>query len=53
LDDLCRIHGEISGLLELTHKQRALTTGGANLKLTALQDAKASEPVEAATVAEG
>ena len=28
LDDLGRVHGEISGLLERTHKHRALTTGG-------------------------
>jgi DivIVA domain-containing protein len=45
LDDLGRVHGEISGLLERTRKQRdqALTIGG----LAALKPAGAPEPEEA------
>jgi hypothetical protein len=40
LDDLGRVHGEISWLLERTHKHRALTTGVANLKPRPYQDVK-------------
>ena len=58
LDDLGRVHGEISGLLERTRKQRdqALTTSGAlgvlNARSTAAQGGEIEEPPEAATVTE-
>jgi DivIVA domain-containing protein len=56
LDDLGRVHGEISGLLERTRKQRdqALTIGGlASSKAVAGADPKAADaPAEPAKVAE-
>ena len=55
LDDLGRVHGEISGLLERTRTQRAqaLTAGGATAEAAAAPDAKAEQPAEPAKVAEG
>jgi DivIVA domain-containing protein len=54
LDDLGRVHGEISGLLERTRRQRdqALTAGDADLKPSAVPDAKAAAPAEPAKTAE-
>ena len=53
LDDLGRVHGEISGLLERTRRQRdqALTIGGLADPKTAA-DTKPDAPAEPATVAE-
>ena len=56
LDDLGRVHGEISGLLERTRKQRdqALAAGdAAGPKAAAAGDAKGERPVEPVKVAEG
>src|SRR5918995_1469594 len=56
LDDLGRVHGEISGLLERTRKQRdqALTAGdSADPKATAAQNGKAKKPAESEGAAEG
>ena len=56
LDDLGRVHGEISGLLERTRTQQdqALSAGGAaDPKAAAAEDAKAKKPTEPAKVAEG
>jgi cell division septum initiation protein DivIVA len=56
LDDLGRVHGEITGLLERTRKQRdqALGASGAvDLKAAAAPGAKAKKPAERAKVAEG
>jgi DivIVA domain-containing protein len=57
LDDLGRVHGEISGLLERTRKQRdqALAPGGAAdpNSATAPQDGNPKRPSEPAKVAEG
>jgi cell division septum initiation protein DivIVA len=56
LDDLGRVYGEISGLLERTRKQRdqALTTGAAaDPTAVAVGDAKADKPAKRAKVAEG
>ena len=55
LDDLGRVHGEISGLLERTRKQRDLarTAGDADLKPSAVPDAEAELPAEPAKTAEG
>ena len=56
LDDLGRVHGEISGLLERTRKQRdqALAAdGGVDATATAAQDASAQTQAEPAMVAEG
>jgi cell division septum initiation protein DivIVA len=55
LDDLGRVHGEISGLLERTRKQRdqPLPTGGAlNSRPAAAAGGETEEPPESATVAE-
>ena len=55
LDDLGRVHSQISGLLERTRRQRdqALTAGGAaDPKAAATADAEAREPAAPATVAE-
>jgi DivIVA domain-containing protein len=54
LDDLGRVHGEISGLLERTRRQRdqALTAGDADLKPSAVPDAKSAAPAEPAKTAE-
>jgi hypothetical protein len=54
LDDLSRVHGEISGLLERTRTQRdqALTAGDADPKRSAAPNGKAKKPAEAAKVAE-
>jgi DivIVA domain-containing protein len=56
LDDLGRVHGEISGLLERTRKQRdqALAAGGAaDPTYVAAPEVKAEKQAEPATVAEG
>ncbi|HEY6710139.1 MAG TPA: hypothetical protein VJB61_21420, partial [Actinomycetota bacterium] len=56
LDDLGRVHGEISGLLERTRKQRdqALAAGGAaDPTPVAAPEVKAETLAEPATVAEG
>jgi DivIVA domain-containing protein len=56
LDDLGRVHGEISGLLERTRKQRdqALAVGGtADPKVPVAADARGENPAEPADVAEG
>jgi DivIVA domain-containing protein len=54
LDDLSRVHGEISGLLERTRKQQdqALTVGGADPKAAAPHNGKAKKPTEPTKVAE-
>jgi cell division septum initiation protein DivIVA len=55
LDDLGRVHGEISGLLERTRRQRnqALAAGAdAGPKAAVVADAEAQEPAEAERVAE-
>ena len=55
LDDLGRVHGEISGLLERTRKQRdqALAAGGAaDPKLVAALEVKAEKQAGPATVTE-
>jgi DivIVA domain-containing protein len=54
LDDLSRVHGEISGLLERTRKQQdqALTVGGADSKAAAPHNGKAKQPTEPTKVAE-
>src|SRR5215213_1467261 len=54
LDDLGRVHGEISGLLERTRKQRdeALGAGAADSKTAAAQNGKAKKPTEPTKVAE-
>jgi DivIVA domain-containing protein len=55
LDDLGRVHGEISGLLERTRKQRdeALTAGGdADPKPSAARDAKAEKLAKPAKATE-
>jgi DivIVA domain-containing protein len=48
LDDLGRVHGEISGLLERTRKQRdeALGFGAADPKAAPAQNGKAKKPTE-------
>jgi hypothetical protein len=56
LDDLGRVHGEISGLLERTRKQRdqALAVGGtADPKVPVAADARGENPPEPADMAEG
>jgi DivIVA domain-containing protein len=55
LDDLGRVHGEISGLLERTRKQRdqALTAGDPDLKPSAVPDAEGEVPAAPAKTAEG
>jgi DivIVA domain-containing protein len=55
LNDLGRVHGEISGLLERTRKQRdqALTAGDTDLEPSAVPDANAGAPAEPAKAAEG
>jgi DivIVA domain-containing protein len=52
LDDLSRVHGEISGLLERTRKQQALGAGGADPKVAAAGNGKAKKPTEPTKVAE-
>jgi DivIVA domain-containing protein len=54
LDDLSRVHGEISGLLERTRKQRdqALGAAAADAKTAAAQNGKAKQPTEPTKVAE-
>jgi cell division septum initiation protein DivIVA len=54
LDDLGRVHGEISGLLERTRKQRdqAMTPGDADRKPPAVPDAEVEAPAEPAKAAE-
>jgi DivIVA domain-containing protein len=55
LDDLGRVHGEISGLLERTRMQRdqALGAGGADPKTVAEGNGKAKKPTGPSKVAEG
>jgi DivIVA domain-containing protein len=50
LNDLGRVHGEITGLLERTFTERkeALGAGGADAKAVAAADAKATKPTKAA-----
>jgi DivIVA domain-containing protein len=54
LDDLGRVHGEISGLLERTRRQQdqALTAGAADPKTVAAPNGKAKKPAESAKVTE-
>jgi hypothetical protein len=54
LDDLGRVHGEISGLLERTRMQRdqALAAGVADPNAAAVEDGKAKKPTEPTKVAE-
>jgi hypothetical protein len=54
LDDLGRVHGEISGLLERTRKQQdqALGAGAADSKTAAAPNGKAKQPAEPTRVAE-
>jgi DivIVA domain-containing protein len=54
LDDLGRVHGEISGLLERTRKQQDLPlgAGAADPKAAAAPNGKAKKPAESAKVAE-
>jgi cell division septum initiation protein DivIVA len=54
LDDLGRVHGEISGLLERTRKQQdqALGAGAADPKTVAAPNGKAKKPTEPTKVAE-
>ena len=54
LDDLGRVHGEISGLLERTRRQQdqALGAGAADSKAAAAQNGKAKQPTEPVRVAE-
>jgi DivIVA domain-containing protein len=54
LDDLGRVHGEISGLLERTRKQQdqALTAGAAGPKTAAAPNGKAKKPTESTKVPE-
>ena len=54
LDDLSRVHGEISGLLERTRKQRdqGLATGDADLKPSAVPDATDDAPATRAKAAD-
>jgi colicin import membrane protein len=54
LDDLGRVHGEISGLLERTRKQQdqALSAGDAAPDTAAAQDGKAKKPANPTKVAE-
>ena len=55
LDDLGRVHGEISGLLERTRKQRdqALTAGNGDAKAAAAPNAKTNKPTDPTKVAQG
>jgi DivIVA domain-containing protein len=55
LDDLGRVHGEISGLLERTRKQRDQALGAvtADSKAAAADDADTGQPAKPAKVAEG
>jgi hypothetical protein len=55
LDDLGRVHGEISGLLERTRTQRdeALGAGDADPKPSAARDAKAEKLAKPAKATEG
>jgi vacuolar-type H+-ATPase subunit H len=53
LDDLGRVHGEISGLLERTRKQQDPALGGAvDPKTVAAGNGKAKKPTEPTKVAE-
>ena len=54
LDDLGRVHGEISGLLERTRKQHdlALGAGAADPTTAAAPNGKANKPADSAKVAE-
>jgi DivIVA domain-containing protein len=55
LDDLGRVHGEISGLLERTRKQQdqGLGAGAADSKPAAAPNGKAKKPTEPTKAAEG
>jgi DivIVA domain-containing protein len=48
LDDLGRVHGEISGLLERTRRQQDQALGAADPKAAAPQNGKAKKPTESA-----
>jgi cell division septum initiation protein DivIVA len=54
LNDLGRVHGEITGLLErtFTERQQAAGAGGADPKAAATPDAKANKPAAPAKAAE-
>jgi hypothetical protein len=54
LDDLSRVHGEISGLLERTRKQQhlPLTAGADDPKTAAAPNGKAKQRAEPAKIAE-
>jgi vacuolar-type H+-ATPase subunit H len=52
LDDLGRVHGEISGLLERTRRQQDQALGAADPKAAAPQNGKAKKPTESAKVPE-
>jgi DivIVA domain-containing protein len=52
LDDLGRVHGEISGLLERTRKQQDQPLGTTDPKATAPPNGKAKKPTEPTKVAE-
>jgi cell division septum initiation protein DivIVA len=55
LNDLGRVHREITGLLErtFTERKQALGAGGGDPKAAATPDAKAKKPAEPTKVAEG
>jgi DivIVA domain-containing protein len=55
LDDLGRVHGEISGLLERTRKQQgqALAAGNGDPKAEAAPNGRARQPTEPTKAAEG
>jgi DivIVA domain-containing protein len=55
LDDLGRVHGEISGLLERTRKQRdqTLTAGNGDSKAAAAPSGKVKKPAQPDKAAEG
>jgi cell division septum initiation protein DivIVA len=54
LNDLGRVHGEITGLLErtFTEREQAAGAGGVDAKAAATPDAKAKKPAEPAKAAE-
>jgi F-type H+-transporting ATPase subunit b len=52
LDDLGRVHGEISGLLERTRKQQDQALGTADPKTAAPRNGKAKKPTEPTRAAE-
>jgi hypothetical protein len=52
LDDLGRVHGEISGLLERTRMQRDQALGAVDPKVVVAGNGKAKKPTEPTRVAE-